>query len=102
MGYNLAVAVTGARREHLQRRMATAAGKRQGAKIETPAAGALVLLAALVADAGAEALAGDDAALAWLAGAPAPVTYRQAITWLGLPPDYLPEGLEAVRATLST
>jgi hypothetical protein len=94
MEYNLAVAATGAHREHLRRRMEAAAGKRHGVKIETPAAGALVLLAALVADAGAAALEGDGEALAWLAGAPAPVTYRQAIAWLGLPPDYLPEGLE--------
>jgi hypothetical protein len=94
MEYNLAVSVTGARREQLRRRMATAAGSRHGVKIETPAAGALFLLAALVADAGAAALEGDGEALAWLAGAPAPVNYRQAITWLDLPPDYLPEGLE--------
>ena len=55
--------------------------------------GAEGLAVAIITEAAADALAGDELALAWFAGAPAPLTYRQIADALGLPADFLPEGL---------
>lgn len=72
-----------------RRRLMHARGRGLSTRMTGPAA----LAVALVADAASDALAGDEQALAWFAGAPAPLTYQQIAEALGLPADFLPEGL---------
>lgn len=72
-----------------RRRLMHARGRGLSTRMTGPAA----LAVALIADAAADALAGDAAALAWFAGADAPLTYRQIAEALELPFDFLPEGL---------